>query len=565
MVLGIVTLKNVTIMKKINSFILFGAAVFTFAACSVDSQEEFTPKNNKPVYETLSVKVGTEPTTRVSLATDATAATFETGDNIAVWTEAGSFQVCPVDATGKISVDISGGARSNYAVYYPGATAPTFDGSALTITLPDTYDYADVSGDKNPVPMVAKNVGGDAADMTFYAVCGLARISLSGIPATADKLEVLFNGKKVTGDFTVTNPGTNSPSITMGSAFPATPVTINLTPGTDYTGAVINIPVPVVSSGTVSAQITAKNGDNQIVFPNATASYTPARAKGKKLTVALTPTIYSMTFTKGNLYTDGGTLKIASDWYSNIYNDNSETYVNTTYSASNRSHFNFNETAAMMNNLPGSYDVAPDAGTFDWATASTNVGSFENKYVIISAQSYRVPTQAEWAAVTTGSRPGATLNATITSTSSSSSTSGWKAIKAVVSGMGTAGTSNPDGTAFEASSDYQAGLLIFPDNVVIDGTFVTLGDKDEITGHNNATTLTMDKLNELITAGCAFLPEVGRHNSGSFGFVGQLGTYWSSTQYDTDAGYYLHFQENSFQNDINYSKQAFRSVRLVKK
>lgn len=553
-------------MKKINSFILFGAAVFAFAACSNETQIENSPKPQEPVYETLSVKIGNESKTRVSLVTDVADATFETGDQIAVWTEAGSFQTCAVDAYGKISVDISGGVRSNYAVYYNGdplSFTPTFDGTTLTITLPSEYDYADVCGDKNPVPMVAKNVAGDAADMTFYAVCGLARISLSGIPATANKLEVRFTSLTVTGNLTVDNPGTTTPSITGANS--SSIVTINLTPGTDYAGAVINIPVPISGKSTTgSIVVTAKNGDNQIVTNNVSA-YAPARATGKKLTVALTPTIYSMTFTKGNLYTEGGTLKIASNWYSNIYNDNSDTYVEATYSASNRSHFNFNETAAMMNNTPGSYDDPLDAGTFGWATASTNVGSFENKYVIISYQSYRVPTQAEWAAVTTGSRPGATLNATITSTSSSSSTSGWKAIKAVVSDMGTAGTSNSDGTDFEASSDYQAGLLIFPDNVVIDGTFVTLGDKDEITGHNNATTLTKAKLNELITAGCAFLPEVGRHNSGSFGFVGQLGTYWSSTQYDTDEGYYLHFQENSFQNDIHYGKQAFRSVRLVKK
>ena len=112
-------------MKKINSFILFGAAVFAFAACSNETQIENSPKPQEPVYETLSVKVGTEPTTRVSLdGTNGSKSVFETGDQIAVWTDAGSFQELTVNSEGKVTVDVTQ-PRSNYAVYYNGATAPT--------------------------------------------------------------------------------------------------------------------------------------------------------------------------------------------------------------------------------------------------------------------------------------------------------------------------------------------------------------------------------------------------------------------------------------------------------
>lgn len=559
-------------MKKINSFILFGAAVFAFAACSNETQIENSPKPQEPVYETLSVKIGNEATTRVSLVTDAATAAFETGDKIAVWTDVNAFQVCAVDGSGNITVDVTR-PRSNYAVYYTGATAPTFNGTDLTITLPTTYDYADVAGDKNPVPMVAKNVGGDAADMTFYAVCGLARITLTGIPATATKLLATFS-HDVTGDFLVYTPGTTSPYILAESKSTKNEITINLTPLTDYTGAVINLPVPVGDD--ISIHIDAYNGSDILQFKNfVIQDWDAVRAHGKKATCAFIPSMASMILAPGNLYTDGtGALHMAANCYEHIYAfSNNGDYANAaTYSALNRTHFNFNETYLLMKTgaLGDNHD------------AYTNADSYDSPALIrddidgAPAGDWRVPSQADWCSITTGeapgvARPGATLNATITSTSSSSSTSGWKAIKAVVSGMGTAGTSSEDGTTALAadatgpSTAYQAGLLIFPDNVVIDGTFVTLGDKDEITGHNNATTLTKANLDELITAGCAFLPEVGRHNSGSFGFVGQLGTYWSSTQYDTDEGYYLHFQENSFQNDIHFSKQAFRSVRLVKK
>ena len=421
--------------------------------------------------------------------------------------------------------------------------------------------------------MVAVNEAGATGDMTFYAVCALARITLTGIPATANKLVVNFT-QEVTGEFTVDAAGSDHPSIASTGAATSS-VTINLTPGTDYTGAVINIPVPkTAKSAKASANIEAKNGDKLIdtQYTIFGATWVPARAKGKKTTVNFTPSIYSMIFTPGNLYTEGGTLSIASNWYSNMYNGVSDTYVEATYNASNRSHFNFNETAAMMNNAPGSYDPAPNAGTFLWTTASTNVGSFEDHYVVISGQSYRVPTLAEWQAATIGtSRPGATLTATVAGTPQSPS-AGWKFIKVLVTDMdANTGTTKSDGTAQDdntaPTTTYQAGLLIFPDNVEIDGTFTVLGTQNKADACAYTTTkITKANLDNLISHGCAFLPAVGRLSSSSFGLVGTFASYWSSTSYTTADGYMLYCYTDLVKAYTAYPKSTtFRPVRLVEK
>ena len=552
-------------MKKINSFILSAAAAIAFSACSNETQIEDAPKPSEPIYETLSVKVGSEAQTRVSLTTDAANAAFETGDKIAVWTEAGTFQECTVDGSGKIAVDISGGVRSNYAVYYNGATAPTFESSTLKITLPGTYDYADVAGEKNPVPMVAKNVAGDAADMTFYAVCGLARITLTGIPATADKLEVSFN-KDVTGEFTVTDPGTTAPYISAAESSTKNKASITLTPGTDYTGAVINIPVPVGTGVTVTSISALAGSDLLVRKTNPITSWNPARAKGKKATVNFTPSIYYMILAPGNLYTDGsGNLNMAANYYEHVYAFSSnDDYSNTTnYKATNRTHFNFNEAYLLMSK-----------GELNQTNAFTNAATYDLTRDDITGgggKTWRVPTQADWTAMTTGDRPGATLNATV-GTNPPSSTPGWKFLKVVVSGLGSAGTSTDEGNnplaadAAAPSTDYQAGLLIFPDNVEIDGTFATLGPQN-VTDEEYNTTITKTNLDALITAGCAFIPAVGLWGlSSKFANVGTQCFYWTSTTDtgDDSKGRLLYCSRGDLSSKKGDKSKYCVSVRLVR-
>ena len=275
-------------MKKVYYFILSGAAIFAVAACNKEAQVEDTPQNNEPIYETLSVKVGTE--TKVSLETGYTKSTFEENDKIAVWTGAGAgeFQTCLVDGDGKITVDISDGDRSNYAVYYNGAILPSYSAGTLSIILPATYNYADVVGNKNPVPMVAMNASGDPADMTFYAVGTLFRVTVKAIPADATSLVFQFPGNKVNGTFTVTNPGNSNPSIsTKAPETGEDKITINLPDAPHATEMVLNIPLPTGDYDDVF--ITPVGSDTKVAAVrhiNA-GGYNARRAYGKQLTATL--------------------------------------------------------------------------------------------------------------------------------------------------------------------------------------------------------------------------------------------------------------------------------------
>ena len=565
-------------MKKIYAFILSGAAILAVTACNKETQVEDPAQNNGPVYETLSVKIGTE--TKVTLDTDAAKSAFEENDKIAVWTEAGAFQTCLVDAEGKITVDVSGGPRSCFAVYYNGATAPTYSpgpSNILNITLPDTYDYADVAGTKNPVPMVAQNGIGDASDMIFYAACALARITVSGIPATADKLLVTFD-KDVTGEFTVDGPGTQYPSISAAALSTKNVVTINLTPGTDYSGAVINIPVPV---GTITASVQAKAGDNVLETKTSVInSWSAARARGKKAEAAFTPSIYAMVLAPGNLYTESGTLKIASNYYDHVYSfsGNNSDYTDAGYQAINRTHFNFNEAYHLMHGtLPGD---------LTYTLASTDVAGDENVYsksdiVGGDSKAWHIPSYADFnylsgmeALQTTSTqlRPGAKVR----NGESGEYTTGWMFVKVLVSGMGTSGTTQWDGATISGlaadatapSTDYQAGLLLFPDNVEITGTFGVLGDKNANTSAFSTTTITKTNLDALIAAGCAFLPAAGRFTDayGGWGSVGTGGSIFNCYRINRmDWAYFLNYDNSSFYfHDSSMKSFAFRHVRLVR-
>ena len=567
-------------MKKIYTYFLSGAALLAVAACNKEAQIEEIPQNNGLVYETLSVKVGAE--TKVTLETDATKSAFESGDKIAVWTEAGEFQTCTVDGDGKISVDISGGARSNYAVYYNGATAPSFESSTLKITLPAAYDYGDVAGTKNPVPMVAKNVSGESGDMTFYAVCALARIAVPGIPATADKLLVTFN-KDVTGEFTVANPGTATPSISAAAASTKNVVTINLVAGTDYSGAVINIPVP---AGTVTASVQAKAGDTVLeTKASVINSWSAARAQGRKATAAFTPSMYSMVLAPGNLYTEGGTLKMANKYYEHVYAFSSnDDYTNDEekYDANNRTHFNFNETYHLMKGNTLSYDKAyPENNVGAYNLTKDNIPGGNSK-------TWRVPEEDDWITMTIGrsefspgiyhgnNRPGAKVR----NGESGEYTTGWKYIKVLVINMSGKGTtvSSDKGVTISAlavdatapSTNYQAGMLIFPDNVEITGSFTSLGEKNTKNSAYNTTTLSKLSLDVLIEAGCAFLPALGRWYYNSFGGVGLNAGYFSCTEIAAAGTGALNGHRFAFTNAVlephssDNESAVFRSVRLVR-
>ena len=412
--------------------------------------------------------------------------------------------------------------------------------------------------------MIATNTPGSG--WAFKQLCGLLRLTVPGIPATADELVITFD-KVVTGDFTVTNPASDAPYIAAGSG--TSTVSITLTPGTDYSGAVINIPVPQGDDISVTS-VVAKVVGNLLatsITPTILSEWDAVRTHGKKATAAFTPSMYSMVFAPGNLYTEDGTLKMASNYYSHAYAISSRDDFDLTdldkYNVENRTHFNFNETYCLMNGTKPTMALAnANVGT-EPANLSMTRSDFGDDYT------WRVPTHDDWVKLGTNSRPGTTLNGT----------PGYKYVTAVVSGMDPSGTSIAEPTfanrdVFEdliPNTDYQAGLLIFPDNVVLAGEFDALGAPNEPFAKYYPTKITKENLDKLIAAGCFFLPSVGSPSTSGPVRVGFSAHYWSSTiTSGTHAYSFIIFSHNTeSKNQVNYNATAgkqgnFRSVRLVR-
>lgn len=508
-------------MKKIFTYntLLLSATIFlALAACSKNNEVINEPQNeDKAITETLTLQAETKVT-----MTDARELAWEDGDKIAVWTgtsdSSGEFQTCLVDSD-LITVSLADASyhRFNYAVKYSGSTLPALSSGTLSITLPDEYDYDDVSGTKNPVPFVAKSLYTEGTTLSFRAVGALARIAVPGIPATANKLVVTFD-KDVTGSFAVSGPDTAAPSIAASAATSKNVVTVNITPNTDYAGAVINIPVPTGSISVTS--VVAKLDDAVIASVNSVVSgWNAARAHGKKATAAFAPSMASMVLAPGNLYTSSGTLAISPNCYDHIYLSEVASYE-SSYSASDRVLFNWNEIYFLMS----STGLTTMPSSSDATTAHS--GSYESlaKSDFGDGYSWRVPSSNDWAEIIHGplaaSRPGAKLTYTV----------------------GAAAAKTKEGAQMTRISltDYTLehtgalGLLIFPDNIEITATFE--GGKEASINTSGASadalTITKSNLDALISAGCAFLPTNGMFLTGgaSVSNATAAANYYSSTE-----------------------------------
>ena len=177
-----------------------------------------------------------EQETRVSF--DATGKfAWDEGDKIAVYV-GNAFEEVEVEAaTGAFRIE-SAGDRSFYAVY-PASVAPASN-SALTVTLPATYDISSVTdADYSPVPMVAENLQGQD-ELYFLHVGGLVRIICKDLPDAVTTAVVSFD-KDVTGTYTVNTANPSNPTITTAGNATNNTVTFTVGGKKDF---VLNVPVP---------------------------------------------------------------------------------------------------------------------------------------------------------------------------------------------------------------------------------------------------------------------------------------------------------------------------------
>ncbi|MBR2153726.1 MAG: hypothetical protein IJ901_03820 [Bacteroidaceae bacterium] len=302
-------------MKK-NYLYLAALAMFT-AACS--NEDEFAQEGIKPspevkmITETIKASNGDNtPATRAAIDADANFA-WSKGDQIAVHVNNGQYYT-----TEALAEDDGGNATADFSVTYPeGAARDAFavfpasivtanaqnygqENHTLDVTLPASYTLAQVSGDKTPCPMISTNTPGGS--WVFSQLCGMLRLTLEGIPAGASYLQVDFDGKQVSGDFSIASPNPGSSTIST-SAITSTSASnagdkIKISALGGATSAVINLPLPTGEYGNI--RVSAVTNSNVTVKEWA-FNYTAQRAKGKRIKTTMPAP--SITFKQGTAIT----------------------------------------------------------------------------------------------------------------------------------------------------------------------------------------------------------------------------------------------------------------------
>ena len=246
---------------------------------------------------------------------------WTTGDRIAIHTDNAGGSYYTSDAITDIdgicadfTVSLSG-SRNGYAVY-PASVASTpadygQDAShKVKINLPSSYTITSLTSLESPLPMIARDNGGD---LYFNHVGALLRLSLNQVPPETAKIVVTFD-KDVTGEFSVPNgttPGTADCIISTSSATSRNTVTFtglgSLMGGEWRNGVILNIPVPTGEYDGLTVAAYDSSDDEITSLTRASFSWTAQRAHGRKYTIALFPLFSvddegtSVAFSPGNL------------------------------------------------------------------------------------------------------------------------------------------------------------------------------------------------------------------------------------------------------------------------
>jgi hypothetical protein len=257
-------------MKKLIFFI--PALILFSVSCE---KEENSPSQieNEPDSEvkmiTEVVSGGRGDATKATIGSTTPTFAWTAGDNVAVHVSNGKYVYTSDDgasgATPKASPD-----KASFTVVYPDgysrdafalypstivdkdATKYGQSEQSLDVTLPSSYTLAQVSGETSPCPMISTNTTG--AGWVFYQLCGLLRLTVNDIPATAKRLEIDFNGKNVAGKFAIPDPvkGDGTSTIALDDADGSNSSVITITKdGSEAvlgaTSLVLNFPLPAGS------------------------------------------------------------------------------------------------------------------------------------------------------------------------------------------------------------------------------------------------------------------------------------------------------------------------------
>lgn len=305
-------------MKKY--FIFFAVLPVIAAACSQkdvlpaeEPQEQIIQEEEQqPAATVVYIEAKGDDTKAAISGTDGSFS-WSAGDQIAVY--AGGYKLSDGLATGgaaSATFAFSGdnvlneADRADFAVFpaslvFDGTSvrsgsASNHSASALTVTLPASYNLADVQGDNFPVPMIAANAPNGG--LAFKNICALLRVTVNNVPKDTRRIEFDFGGKKVQGEFTLTGVTAGETAAVTSSTAGADDIITVLTPGFDTFGNLtVSLPVPTgVASSQEYTDVVITSYDaatgghkiNAITTPvKASGAWVPGRTSARRLTANL--------------------------------------------------------------------------------------------------------------------------------------------------------------------------------------------------------------------------------------------------------------------------------------
>ena len=548
-------------MKKVF-YIFLSALTLVFAACNKQELAPAEDSSQEGQLTTVTIKASNGDADTKAAISNSLKFTWTAGDQIAIHTDNGSGTyytssglVSGGSSSADFTVDLAGN-RNGFAVY-PASVANTWDGTDLTLTLPNTYTLAQVSGDESPLPMIAEDGG---SSLSFKHVAGLLRLTISNIPTGTNKIKLDFNGKKVSGDFTISTPSAGSSSIASVAGTKGTNdiIWITGTPSTDP--VTVNIPLP--TGATYSDLIvSAWNGNvalrGQVVAFN---TYTPVRARGKKLSAALNLGAVSIAsgkyavFAPGNLQGtyDGTswTWDFAAHQYDYIGDGGEETVGNEKITLS----------SPWMSGS-GTVDL------FSWIGASGRTDEDVTlqgvaEYGIISGWfnpntfgNINEPIKHDWGELSIAEYASNTWRTPVGGDSGE-----WAYMLSTRAG-------NKFAKAYLMGTTH--GVIIFPDNYVHpDGLAEVQGMNNTGSTSWNLNTFTEEEWIQMETAGAVFLPLAGSRTY-KRQIIFTFGLYWSATGIapvgsETLQARALMFNANYLVPNDNLTRTNGQAVRLVR-
>lgn len=261
-------------MKR--QWLLF-AAVAMMAGCTAEMDQTGNVAPETAGSGKLTARIG-DVETRVEFDEFSGTFSWSAGDQIDVHTTAG-YQTTALDANGCFSLT-SGSVRDGYAVYPTGIVSGDSD---LTVELADSYDIAaEGMVDFYPSPMVALN-DPSSDDLWFYHAGAVARLVFTELPAETRSILVTFD-KRVTGAFTVADPGTDHPVIATDGAATGNTVRFNLSeaPAIPEGGFALNVPIPTGTFNSINASVQDASNAELLSYVSPKVRTFP-RARGRKI------------------------------------------------------------------------------------------------------------------------------------------------------------------------------------------------------------------------------------------------------------------------------------------